>query len=127
MERKFVLTKIAPGDYLLPSNDGKTIWRIALYTEGPSSGVEDWPRDKEVWGLWRWRFPVEATQQVDVDDWDGWEFFEGPHMKRGEAIDSALKMGAAPPGQPRVDSRDTGQILADAFAKNQDLGGPASR
>jgi hypothetical protein len=91
VERKYVLTKIAPGDYLLPSNDGKTIWRIHRYTDGPSLGLEDWPRDKEVWGLWRWHKPVEdAGAAVDIENWGRWEFWEGPHMKRTEAVDAAI-------------------------------------
>lgn len=42
-ERKYAMTRIATGDYLLPSNDARTIWRIERYTDGPSLGL-DWPR-----------------------------------------------------------------------------------
>ena len=34
--RKYALTKIDPGDYLLPSNDATVLYRIRKYTDGPS-------------------------------------------------------------------------------------------
>jgi len=42
--RKYVMTRIDKGDYLLPSNDGETLWRIRQYMDGPSWGLLDWPR-----------------------------------------------------------------------------------
>lgn len=92
IERKYALTKIAAGDYLLPSNDGRTLWRIRLYTEGPSSGIEDWDHDRDVWGIWRWTDKIKPGSFVDVEDWSRWEFYEGMYEKRSEAIDGALKV-----------------------------------
>lgn len=92
-ERKYALTKIAAGDYLLLSNDTKTLWRIAKYIEGPSTGLEGWTRDKEVWGCWKWETPIVLGQTaIEKDDWDRWEFWEGPHFSRAESIDRALEM-----------------------------------
>lgn len=87
--RQYALSKVAPGDYLLPSNDAQTIWRIARYTEGPSSGL-DWPRDREVWGVWRWTGPVTDTTYIDTADWNRWEFTEGLHDTRQAAVDAAV-------------------------------------
>jgi hypothetical protein len=89
VERKYALTKIAPGDYLLPSNDARTIWRIAKYTEGPSSGLKDWARDRDVWGVWRWTEPSRG--HVDTDDWYRWEMEEACCLTRAEAVEAALK------------------------------------
>lgn len=91
--RKYVLTKIAAGDYVLPSNDGKTLWRIAKYTEGPSSGITDWPRDKEVWGVWRWEKQISVGAYLDTEDWTRWPLSSGPHFSRAEAIQAALRAG----------------------------------
>lgn len=91
-ERKYALTKIAAGDYLLPSNDGKTMWRITTYTEGPSSGIDAWPRDKQVWGIWKWMGPVGLGSAVDTEDWSRWDFFDGLNDTRQAAIDAALKL-----------------------------------
>lgn len=90
VERKYALTKIAAGDYLLPSNDGKTIWRIHRYVDGPSSGIMDWPRDRDVWGFWRWEGRAEGA--VDLDDWDRWEMVGGLCDSRADAIQEALRI-----------------------------------
>jgi hypothetical protein len=92
VERKYALTKIAAGDYLLLSNDGKTIWRIRIYEDGPAHGIEDWDRDLDFWGLWRWTERIGKGSVVDVEAWSRWEFFEGNYEKRSEAIDAALKL-----------------------------------
>lgn len=72
-QRKYALTKIAAGDYLLPSNDAQTIWRITAYTDGPSNGLEI-PKDRKFWGLWRWDSACYASRSgvVDPDDWEQW-------------------------------------------------------
>jgi hypothetical protein len=90
--RKYALTKIAVGDYLLPSNSGKTIWRIRRYEDGPSHGLEDWPRDRKVWGIWRWDKPT-GVGSLDTGDWSRWEFYEGLLDTRADAIEAALKAG----------------------------------
>lgn len=87
VRRKYVLTRINAGDYLLPSNDGEKLWRIYKAIEGPSSGL-DWPRDKEVWQISEWTGPLK---EVDPEDWNRWNFYEGMHETRRAAIDSALK------------------------------------
>ena len=93
VERKYVLTKVAAGDYLLPSNDGQTIFRLRRYEDGPSHGLEDWPRDREFWGVWKWTGLVTRYGPApDPDQWD-WEFQEGLMDKRGEAIDAAMRLG----------------------------------
>ena len=85
----YQMTRIAAGDYLLPSNDRKKLWRIKLYTEGPSSGL-DWPADKEVWGLWEWTGQLDGGT-INIDDWNRWNFHEGPYDTRKAAVQGALK------------------------------------
>lgn len=97
VERKYQLSKVAAGDYLLPSNDGATVWRIAQYVEGPSSGITEWARDRKVWGCWKWEGPVTMGSAVDTGDWGRWEFWEGPHFTRAAAIDAALSVPAPTP------------------------------
>lgn len=64
IERKYRMTRLAAGDYLLPANDGQTLWRIAKYLDGPSQGLVDWPRDREIWGAWRLQGSVEDLQRA---------------------------------------------------------------
>lgn len=88
-ERKYSLIKIAKGDYLLPGNDGRTVWRLGTYTDGPSNGLTDWPRDRLVWGVWKW--VGDSTVYVDTGSWERWEMHEGCLPTRAEAIESALR------------------------------------
>ncbi len=93
IERKYALTRIEKGDYLWASNDAKTIWRLSTYTEGPSRGLVDWPRDRTVWGLWRWDGPRREGLELngeDVDDWNYWEMWEGMFETRTAAIEAAM-------------------------------------
>ena len=90
-ERKYALTRIKAGDYLLPSNDEKTLWRIAAYEDGPSHGVEEWPRDEEFWGLWRFDSSPRAITDDDLD-WNRWQMIEGYFSTRREAVDYALTL-----------------------------------
>lgn len=92
-ERRYVITKLDAGDYLLPSNDGNVLWRIRQYEDGPSYGLEDWPTDKVLWGLWKCTLPKARWERgnVDPDDGDHWDFWEGTYTTRKAAIDGALK------------------------------------
>jgi hypothetical protein len=96
VERKYVLTKIGKGDYLLPSNDGRTLWRLRTYEDGPSHGL-DWPRDLTFWGIWKWNLPMTtdagpgSLDTVDPDEWDRWEYVDGAYETRAQAIEAALR------------------------------------
>jgi hypothetical protein len=94
VERKYALTRIKAGDYILPSNDGKTLWRICKYRDGPSMGLdpEVFPRDFERWQLRRWHRPVHSGSLVDIEDWDRWEHWDESYDTRQEAIDAALRI-----------------------------------
>lgn len=99
-KRKFALVKVAAGDWLLPSNDERTLWRLRRYEDGPSYGLdpEVFPTDFSAWQLWRYRHPlVAAVRRVDDDlhDWDQWDLISQHHKTRGEAIDEAMKQGGA--------------------------------
>lgn len=93
MERKYALTRLAAGDYLLPSNDARTIWRIRRYVDGPSQGL-DVPRDRDFWGVWRFNGPVDENTQVDPDDTDSWDMWSSALDTRADAIDEALRQEA---------------------------------
>ena len=99
--RKFALTKIAEGDYLLPSNDGMTIWRLRKYFEDGSAEVELWSGKRkrltgQYWSVHRYvgprrfgqgRFPVAD----DVADWSNWQTFDSVLRTRQDAIRAALR------------------------------------
>lgn len=95
-QRKYALTKIRYGDYLLPSNDGCTIWRITSYTDGPSFGLDPdvFPTDFHRWRLAKWDRPVDPHRggQVDVDDDLHWEHVEDDFRTRRDAIKEAMRL-----------------------------------
>ena len=97
-ERRFQMIRLGKGDYLLPSNDAQTLWRIASYEDGPSHGIEDWPRDITLWALWRWDGGMPTVDEIaasldDPDPWYRWEHWEGGYRTRKAAIEGALKRG----------------------------------
>lgn len=96
-ERKYAMTRIAEGDYLLPSNDGQTLWRIYRYREeGSLSYAKPGGGYREVrgmfWACARQPFPPSGTiEWDDLGGWEGWEFHAGPFNTRQQAIDEALR------------------------------------
>jgi len=95
-ERKWVLTKIGAGDYLLPSNDRQTLWRIARGDE--QAGAEGL-RIVSVWQVWRYAHatvgPGASTPEEiaeDVEDWSNWTLEASWCETRAEAIAEALRM-----------------------------------
>jgi hypothetical protein len=77
--RRYVLTKIKAGDYLLPSNDAQTLWRIAR-------------DEREGWSVWRWADELSEAIFEHLDDWGRWECMSQWLRTRGEAIDEAMRM-----------------------------------
>ncbi len=80
MSRKYALSKVEQGDYLLPSNDGRMIFRMAKCESGE-------------WDLWRWASPVSIGSYVDTGDWSRWELV-ACFNSRADAVDEALRLSA---------------------------------
>lgn len=92
-ERRFALTKAAPGDYLLPGNDERTLWRIAKYVDGESFGL-DTTGDREFWGAWIYtrQGAVLALLPEDFLEWDYWQMEASSCRTRAEAIAEVERM-----------------------------------
>lgn len=92
--RRYGLHKLAAGDYLLLSNDGRTMWRLNRYQDGPSFGLEQEPRDRWLWRVLRWPEPLTASTRLskryDMDDLSRWDEVASWLATRAEAIDYAL-------------------------------------
>jgi hypothetical protein len=92
-ERKFALTKVAPGDYLLPGNDERSLWRIAQYQDGESFGL-DMTGDRTYWGAWIYtrRGAILALLPEDFLEWDYWQMEASSCRTRAEAIAEVERM-----------------------------------
>ncbi len=81
MRPVYTMTRLGKGDYLLPSNDAQTLWRLYRWEEG--------------WNLWRWDggFPTldSINAALEMDDWSRWECWSGPFATRAEAIRDAIR------------------------------------
>lgn len=85
-ERKYTLTKLAAGDYVMPSNDGRTLWRLVFAREENGGS----------WLIMHWlgRGSLEAIPREELLDEMLWETWDSEYETRREAIDKALQ--AAP-------------------------------
>lgn len=96
IERKYQMIRLSAGDYLLPGNDGETIFRLTKYEDGPSFGLMDMAKDREFWRTMRWPKP-RALLKGDqygydpLDDFDAWVGIGDGYDTRQEAIDRALR------------------------------------
>lgn len=94
-ERKYALTRISAGDYILPSNDAQTLWRIHSYTEdGSASFIRDDGTEQTLrgtyWATAKFRKPVSLVWD-DFLDWEHWETWETTLRTRADAIRAALR------------------------------------
>lgn len=90
-DRRYALVRLAKGDYLLLSNDGKTLWRISTYTEDGSAVTDDGRvLAGTFWGTWRYRRAVQGGQPISADDWSDFEMDDCLLKTRKEAIRAVL-------------------------------------
>jgi hypothetical protein len=92
-ERIYPLVRITAGDYLLPSNDGRELWRIYRYHEDGSLEDGDGSRIRgDFWGAARYRYgsPEQAVHDEDLTEWNCWDIWVTLLRTRQEAIEEAL-------------------------------------
>lgn len=98
-ERKYQMTRIGPGDYLLPSNDATVVWRLQKYEErdGTLSTFDGKVIDGDFWRVLRWhRSFCHIFRHLDddaLDDHSQWEEWDSLLPTRAAAIASALRHG----------------------------------
>lgn len=85
-ERKHSLVKIRASDYLLLSNDGRTLWRIYRYDDR-------WPNEDMWWATARYDgTPEQAIEDDELEHaWDRWITAEWYVTTRREAIEKVLE------------------------------------
>jgi hypothetical protein len=95
IERKYAMIRIEAGDYLLPSNSGRSLWRLRRYYEGPETGIE---KGRYVWSCARYSWmsrdfpaPHELGEVIEILNQDRWVETQGWLDTRQEAINEALE------------------------------------
>ena len=104
VERKYQLTRLGKGDYLLPSNDAQTLFRIHAYDEDGSAYWVDadnkqHPIKGQRWAVWRHRLPLPQVdlgqtlweEEDDPGSWNAhWVESSFGWNTRAQAIEEAL-------------------------------------
>ena len=98
-ERRYVLTRITAGDYLLPSNDARRLYRISVHYEDGSASSLDRDGNEHVirgtfWQAACWHtggLPTDHdVQSDDFLDWMNWHTVDYMLPTRAAAIEAAL-------------------------------------
>lgn len=104
-ERLYSMRRVAAGDYLLPSNDLKVLWRIHSYVDGKIHGLEVGYQARTFWRAC-WLPYDEAAHLIETGELpDPWDFTITGHRHvwreadwflptRQAAIDCALRHDA---------------------------------
>lgn len=95
--RKYQMTRVRAGSYLLPSNDAQTLWHVYSFEDGISHGV-DHP-DRTYWACARFLGTYEQAvfaASADVENYgyitrDGWQETDTYLRTRKDATDAALR------------------------------------
>ena len=92
VERKYAMTRIGPGDYILPDNDGATLWRIYSYEE---DGSAEWMDGSKVrgtfWAAAKFDTWVAMSEPLpDFLEWHRWQLWASTMTTRRKAIEAAL-------------------------------------
>lgn len=92
MERMWQMTRLGPGDYLLPSNDKSRLWRITRTDESDDAeGIGGWMLCR--WNAGEGGHWLRATP-AEVRSWSNWIVWDQGRPTRQSAINQALRVDA---------------------------------
>jgi len=94
MEKHYRSIRISQGDYIQPSNDGKTLWRV--FTYGEDGSLEGWKGT--FWATAKYDRPFHNNGEwMDEDflEWSSWLHWAGPYRTKREAVEDALRVRAS--------------------------------
>lgn len=96
-ERRYQMTRVGKGDWLLPSNDRQTLWRIHTYDEDGSAEYQDetgWHKIVGTfWATAKYNgdIPDDRPLPEDFLEWHRWTPWAGPFSTRGDAIKDVIR------------------------------------
>lgn len=99
-DRRFALTKIDAGDYLLPDNDETHLWRVVRYEDGSHYGLDVPYASRTFWRVLRCRRTVLELAMTHhlgeiVEEWFEWEECDQWLPSRAAAL-AAIEARMAP-------------------------------
>lgn len=98
-ERRYAMIRVRAGDYLLPSNDTQTLWRITSYAEdGTLVHVLPDGSERVVLGTFWQTAKCNRRDWLDLNDydmldWDHWDHWAMGFRTRRAAVEDALRGG----------------------------------
>lgn len=97
-ERQWQMVRLGPGDWLLPSNDRKTLWRIQKYPERDGTltrGNTGQVVNGDFWRLLQCTYAVDEVSFAVVDEfYDAWTEVACMQPTRQACIDYAMQLDA---------------------------------
>lgn len=92
-KRKWQMVRLGAGDYLLPSNNRETLWRIRKYSErdGTLTRWNGTVVNNDFWMLSRWRYPLADAAENDLTEDALWIDVAFMLPTRQAAIDYAME------------------------------------
>lgn len=112
VERKWQMTRLCAGDYLLPSNDSTVMWRLSTHEDGSLYGLECSYEERTFWQL-EWMLREDFDSYVErygevPGGGDGtlWHESAWGLATRKEAINLAMelddrRLNPPPPPEPK--------------------------
>ena len=103
-ERNYAMIRVGAGDWMLPSNDAQTMWRLAAYEEdGSAWRTDEQGREHQIvgrfWSVYRMTMSKlqalvnsPVTDDEDILDFSEWEHWAGGFGSRKAAIEEALSV-----------------------------------
>ena len=95
--RRYRMMRVRKGEYILPANDGVTLWRISAYTEDGSASYDDGMVIRgRFWRAQKWLgtkpSPPQLAEALEASDyWRYWSDEREMFRSREEAIQFALE------------------------------------
>lgn len=95
---KYASTKLRAGDYVIPSDDAHTLYRVSTYEDGRVHGLDRGPEVVTLWLVRSCRFPSRSALSVqEIRDLD-WREVSSGHRTKKEAMASVF--GGSTPEHP---------------------------
>lgn len=85
---RYAMTKLGPGEYVVPSNDAHTLWMVSSYEDGKAHGLDRGPDLVTLWVTRSTPFPQDSALSTSEIRALPWREVETSHRTRKAALES---------------------------------------